>query len=110
MPDERHEAMRDLSRAREAARKDLKGKRQQVSSFMLRLLDCGSIVVERPTISHDTGRDRVRGAAGAVAPPIAGGSADKGFGQSGTILAMAIAHSPLCCPISRTGILGSAQG
>src|SRR6195256_3380036 len=36
-PDERHEAMRDLSRAREAARNDLKGKRQQVSSFMLRL-------------------------------------------------------------------------
>jgi transposase len=36
VPDERHEAMRDLSRAREAARKDLKGKRQQVSSFMLR--------------------------------------------------------------------------
>jgi transposase len=37
VPDERHEAMRDLSRAREAARKDLRGKRQQVSSFMLRL-------------------------------------------------------------------------
>src|SRR5260370_25684801 len=37
VPDERHEAMRDLARAREAARKDLKGKRQQVSSFMLRL-------------------------------------------------------------------------
>ena len=37
VPDERHEAMRDLSRAREAARNDLKGKRQQVSSFMLRL-------------------------------------------------------------------------
>jgi transposase len=37
VPDERHEAMRDLSRAREAARKDLKGKHQQVSSFMLRL-------------------------------------------------------------------------
>jgi hypothetical protein len=37
VPDERHEAMRDLSRAREAARKDIKGKRQQVSSFMLRL-------------------------------------------------------------------------
>src|SRR6266852_8335908 len=37
VPDERHEAMRDPSRAREAARKDLKGKRQQVSSFMLRL-------------------------------------------------------------------------
>jgi hypothetical protein len=32
-----HEALRDLSRAREATRKDLKGKRQQVSSFMLRL-------------------------------------------------------------------------
>src|ERR1700674_5466181 len=37
VPDERHEAMRDLSRARLAARKDLKGKRQQLSSFMLRL-------------------------------------------------------------------------
>src|ERR1700731_805498 len=37
VPDERHEAMRDLSRAREAARKDLRGKHQQVSSFMLRL-------------------------------------------------------------------------
>src|SRR5262249_51919295 len=37
VPDERHEAMRDLSRAREAAQKDLQGKRQQVSSFMLRL-------------------------------------------------------------------------
>src|SRR5229473_4205086 len=37
VPDERHEAMRDLSRAREAARKDHKGKRQQVSSFVLRL-------------------------------------------------------------------------
>ena len=37
VPDERHEAMRDLSRAREAAQNDLKGKRQQVSSFMLRL-------------------------------------------------------------------------
>jgi transposase len=37
VPDERHESMGDLSRSREAARKDLKGKRQQVSSFMLRL-------------------------------------------------------------------------
>src|SRR6195256_557939 len=37
VPDERHEAMRDLSRAREAARKDLRGKHQQISSFMLRL-------------------------------------------------------------------------
>src|SRR5262247_1611372 len=37
VPDERHEAMRDLSRARQAAKKDLQGKRQQVSSFMLRL-------------------------------------------------------------------------
>ena len=37
VPDERHEAMRDLSRARKAARKDLKGKRQQISSLMLRL-------------------------------------------------------------------------
>ena len=37
VPDERHEAMRDLSRARLAAKKDLQGKRQQISSFMLRL-------------------------------------------------------------------------
>jgi transposase len=37
VPDERHEAMRDLSRARQAANKDLQGKRQQISSLMLRL-------------------------------------------------------------------------
>ena len=36
VPDERHEAMRDLSRARGAAVEDLRGKRQQVSSFLLR--------------------------------------------------------------------------
>ncbi len=36
VPDERHEAMRDLSRARGAAVEDLQGKRQQVSSFLLR--------------------------------------------------------------------------
>ncbi len=35
--DDRHEAMRDLARAREAAQKDYKAKRQQVSSFLLRL-------------------------------------------------------------------------
>src|SRR5579859_7618913 len=37
VPDERHEAMRDLSRARQAVKKDLQGKRQQISSLMLRL-------------------------------------------------------------------------
>jgi transposase len=37
VPDERHEAMRDLSRAREAAVDDLKSKRQQISSLLLRL-------------------------------------------------------------------------
>jgi len=37
IPDERHEAMRDLSRARLAAHKDLRGKRQQITSMMLRL-------------------------------------------------------------------------
>jgi transposase len=37
VPDERHEAMRDLSRARQATMKDLQGKRQQISSLMLRL-------------------------------------------------------------------------
>src|SRR5262245_9457617 len=35
VPDERHEAMRDLSRARQAAQKDLQGKRQQISSLTL---------------------------------------------------------------------------
>ena len=37
VPDKRHEAMRDLSRARLAAKGDLKRKRQQISSLMLRL-------------------------------------------------------------------------
>lgn len=37
VPDERHEAMRDLSRAREAAVDDLKSKRQQILSLLLRL-------------------------------------------------------------------------
>jgi Transposase IS116/IS110/IS902 family len=37
VPDERHEATRDLSRARQAAKMDLQGKRQQISSLMLRL-------------------------------------------------------------------------
>ena len=36
VPDERHEAMRDLSRARGAAVEDLRSKRQQVSSLLLR--------------------------------------------------------------------------
>ena len=40
VPDGRHEAMRDLSRARLAAKKDLQGKRQQISSLMLRLGRC----------------------------------------------------------------------
>ena len=37
VPDTRHEAMRDLSRAREAAVDDLKSKRQQILSLLLRL-------------------------------------------------------------------------
>lgn len=37
VPDERHEAMRELSRGREMAQKDLRSKRQQVSGFLLRL-------------------------------------------------------------------------
>jgi transposase len=36
VPDARHEAMRDLTRSREAAVEDLRSKRQQVSSFLLR--------------------------------------------------------------------------
>ena len=36
VPDEKHEAMRDLVRARDAAANDLRGKRQQVTSFLLR--------------------------------------------------------------------------
>ena len=37
VPDARHEAMRDLTRGREAAVEDLRGKRQQVMSLLLRL-------------------------------------------------------------------------
>src|ERR1700730_4505221 len=36
VPDRRHEAMRDLTRSREAAMLDLRSKRQQVSAFLLR--------------------------------------------------------------------------
>jgi transposase len=36
VPDSRHEAMRDLTRARETAVEDLRCKRQQVSAFLLR--------------------------------------------------------------------------
>src|SRR6476660_1245120 len=36
VPDRRHEAMRDLTRARETAVIDLRSKRQQVSAFLLR--------------------------------------------------------------------------
>src|SRR5258708_23178616 len=36
VPDRRHEAMRDLTRARETAGIDLRSKRQQVSAFLLR--------------------------------------------------------------------------
>jgi transposase len=37
VPDPRHEAMRDLARARGAAVEDLRRKRQHISSFLLRL-------------------------------------------------------------------------
>jgi len=37
VPDQRHEAMRELVRAREVAQKDLRAKRQQVSGFLLRI-------------------------------------------------------------------------
>jgi transposase len=36
VPDEKHEAMRDLTRTRDAAVKDLRAQRQQVTSFLLR--------------------------------------------------------------------------
>jgi transposase len=36
VPDEKHEAIRDLSRARDAAVRDVRAKRQQVGSFLLR--------------------------------------------------------------------------
>src|SRR5919108_5895438 len=36
VPDSRHEAMRDLTRARDSAVMDLRSKRQQVSAFLLR--------------------------------------------------------------------------
>ncbi len=37
VPDDRHEAMRDLFRARGLAQRDLRSKRQQISGFLLRL-------------------------------------------------------------------------
>jgi transposase len=37
VPDEQHEAMRELTRARETAMLDLRSKRQQISAFLLRL-------------------------------------------------------------------------
>lgn len=37
VPDERHEAMRELARARQVAQKDLRCKRQQISGYLLRL-------------------------------------------------------------------------
>ncbi len=37
VPDDRHEAVRDLTRARQAASEDLRRKRQQVSALLLRL-------------------------------------------------------------------------
>jgi transposase len=37
VPDARHEAMRELTRARDGAKRDLTRKRQQISSMMLRL-------------------------------------------------------------------------
>ena len=37
VPDERHEAMRELARARQLAQKDLRCKRQQISGYLLRL-------------------------------------------------------------------------
>ena len=37
VPDTRHEAMRELARARDSARQDLTRKRQQVSSMLLRM-------------------------------------------------------------------------
>jgi transposase len=40
VPDSRHEAMRDLTRAREVAVEDLRRKRQQVSAFLLRQGRC----------------------------------------------------------------------
>ena len=37
VPDERHEAMRELARARQLAQKDLRSKRQQISGYLLRI-------------------------------------------------------------------------
>jgi len=37
VPDERHEAMRELARARQVAQKDLRCKRQQISGYLLRM-------------------------------------------------------------------------
>jgi hypothetical protein len=61
VPDERHEAMRDLSRTRQAVKKDLQGKRQQISSLMLRLDGCPRSLLTRAESSS-------RSRAGASSP------------------------------------------
>jgi transposase len=59
VPDARHEAMRDLVRAREAAVDDLKSKRQQVLSLLLRLgrhfTGKRTYIVQRRGRSHGRG-------------------------------------------------------
>ena len=54
VPDEVHEAVRDLVRAREAAAQDLRHKRQQVLSFLLRLF----FVTGAPSRAIATGAER----------------------------------------------------
>ena len=92
VPDGRHEAMRDLTRARETAMLDLRTKRQHVSAFLLRLerpypeqedLDQGAYELDREPearvsgASHRARGDDARGAPGAGAPR-APGAGDRG--------------------------------
>jgi transposase len=59
VPDRRHEAMRDLTRARETAVIDLRSKRQQVSAFLLR----------QGTLVSDDQEDLEQGAHGVAGKP-----------------------------------------
>jgi transposase len=52
VPDRRHEAMRDLTRAREAAVMDLRAKRQQVSALLLRQGRCYPAAKKTWTKTH----------------------------------------------------------
>ena len=98
-PDERHEAMRDLSRARQATKKDLQSKRQQISSLMLwqgRIYP-DSVVRKKPPVAVAAIAPRARGFR--LGDQSRGHGTSKGITQPGAVDrssrdALDRAHSP----------------